>query len=82
MTQILLFVAVIETVGFVALKEMIVDGSGRKPGDYSFDPLKFGKADDPEWQLKELRNGRLAMLAFSGIVTQSALTGGAGFPYF
>ena len=32
-------------------------------------------------QLKELENGRLAMLAFSGIVTQAVLTG-KGFPYF
>jgi hypothetical protein len=31
--------------------------------------------------LKELENGRLAMVAFSGIITQAALTG-KGFPYF
>lgn len=30
--------------------------------------------------MKELANGRLAMFAFGGIVTQSVLTGGT-FPY-
>jgi len=33
-----------------------------------------------DYQLKEVKNGRLAMLAFSGIITQAALTG-KGFPY-
>ena len=50
------------------------------PGDYGWDPLELAK-DDPEIAIKELKNGRLAMLAFSGIVTQAALTG-RGFPYF
>ena len=48
---------------------------------FGFDPLEIGGANDPEMQLKELENGRLAMLAFSGIVTQAVLTG-KGFPYF
>jgi len=47
-----------------------------------FDPLGFGK--DPknmaDLQMKELANGRLAMFAFSGMVTQAVLTGGT-FPY-
>jgi hypothetical protein len=47
-------------------------------GDYKFDPLGFGGGKD--LAEKELANGRLAMMAFSGIVTQSSLTGG-GFPY-
>merc|ERR1711924_218231 len=47
-------------------------------GDYKFDPLGFGGG--PDLAEKELSNGRLAMMAFSGIVTQSVLTGG-GFPY-
>ncbi len=48
-------------------------------GDYSFDPLGFGKGDRKKLEINELKNGRLAMLAFSGIVTQAALTG-KGFP--
>jgi hypothetical protein len=31
-------------------------------------------------KLKEIKNGRLAMLAFGGICTQSVLNG-SGFPY-
>lgn len=53
---------------------------GHTPGAYGWDPLDMGK-DDKEAALKEIKNGRLAMLAFSGIVTQAALTG-KGFPYF
>ena len=52
------------------------------PADYGFDPLGF--ASDPkkleELQMKELANGRLAMFAFGGFVTQSVITGGT-FPY-
>ena len=50
-------------------------------GDYSFDPLKLGAkpANLEKYKISELKNGRLAMLAFSGIVTQAALTG-KGFP--
>lgn len=54
--------------------------SDHVPGDYGWDPLDLAK-DDGELAIKELKNGRLAMLAFSGIVTQAALTG-RGFPYF
>lgn len=59
-------------------------GSGRTPGDFAFDPLGFGK--DPrareKYAVNEIKNGRLAMLAFSGIVTQAALSPDNAFPYF
>lgn len=50
-------------------------------GDFSFDPLKLGAnpANLAKYKINELKNGRLAMLAFSGIITQAALTGKA-FP--
>ena len=54
------------------------DPDAAPPGDYKFDPLGFGGGKMMEE--KELANGRIAMLAFSGIVTQAALTGN-GFPY-
>ena len=50
--------------------------TGFDPIGFSSDPKK--KAD---LQMKELANGRLAMFAFGGVVTQAVLTGHS-FPYF
>ena len=59
-------------------------GSGRKAGEFNFDPLGLGK--DPKararYQVNEIKNGRLAMLAFAGIVTQAATFPDKAFPYF
>ena len=81
MSQILAAVTVLEFVSVIALYQML-NGSGRKPGDYGFDPLNFSKGkEDKTMELKEIENGRLAMVAFAGIVTQAVATG-KEFPYF
>merc|ERR1719310_1724410 len=81
MSQLLLWIGLLEVVSAVSIDQML-RGSGREPGDYGFDPIGFSA--DPtkkkELQMKELANGRLAMFAFSGVVTQSVLTGNQ-FPY-
>eukprot|EP00316_Scyphosphaera_apsteinii_P009704 CAMPEP_0119309782 /NCGR_PEP_ID=MMETSP1333-20130426/16707_1 /TAXON_ID=418940 /ORGANISM="Scyphosphaera apsteinii, Strain RCC1455" /LENGTH=231 /DNA_ID=CAMNT_0007313811 /DNA_START=14 /DNA_END=709 /DNA_ORIENTATION=+ len=81
MSQLLLWIGLLEVFSFVAIDQML-RGSGRVAGDYGFDPLGF--ASDPaklqSLQMKELANGRLAMFAFSGFVTQAVLTGNT-FPY-
>ena len=75
--QVLVAIAAAEFISVVAMKEMF-EGSGRKPGDFGFDPLGLGKKSD--YGAKELENGRAAMLAFAGIVTQAVATG-KSFPY-
>ena len=51
------------------------------------DPLSFlkgkSKEDQDRMKLRELLNGRLAMLAFGAVATQTALGEGTqNFPYF
>jgi len=83
MSQMLLWFSFAEVFASVAIVQML-EGSGRKPGYFGFDPLKLmtgkSEAQQAEMQLKEITNGRLAMLAFSGVVTQAVLTG-ESFPY-
>mmetsp|Transcript_40707 Transcript_40707/g.41563 ORF Transcript_40707/g.41563 Transcript_40707/m.41563 type:complete len:227 (-) Transcript_40707:164-844(-) len=59
-------------------------GSGRVSGEFNFDPLNFSKdpAAKSRYLTNEIKNGRLAMLAFSGIVTQAALFPEKSFPFF
>jgi hypothetical protein len=72
-------IAVIEVfAGLPKCFQLLNDPDAAAGGDYKFDPLGFGGGKMMEE--KELANGRIAMLAFSGIVTQATLTG-AGFPY-
>jgi len=81
MSQLLLWIGLLELFSAIAIDQML-RGSGRAAGDYGFDPLGF--STDPkkfeELQMKELANGRLAMFAFGGFVTQAVLTGNT-FPY-
>lgn len=45
------------------------------PGGLWFDPLGFGKGDAKTAQTKEIKNGRLAMVAFAGFTVQAQATG-------
>eukprot|EP00971_Amphidinium_carterae_P164539 3262101-Amphidinium_carterae.1 len=69
MQQMLSIVGVCELFSLYLIKEGLLGRIQRKAGDYfigkNFLPKEPEKATD--MQLKELENGRLAMLAFSGI---------------
>ena len=81
--QVLTTIAALEFISTVAVKQMY-EGSGRKPGEFGFDPLGFynGKSNEVRSKLEaqELENGRTAMLAISGLVTAAVATG-KPFPY-
>merc|ERR1711920_1001749 len=67
---------------FLAINTSFEGKTDRKPGDYGIRML-YPKDEKGQYdmQMKELRNGRLAMLAFSGIVTAAVLTG-KPWPFF
>jgi light-harvesting complex I chlorophyll a/b binding protein 1 len=83
LSQILIVTSIFEVISIKAVQEML-EGSGRAPGYFGFDPLKFSEgksqAVKDDFVVKELSNGRLAMLAFGGMITGAVLTG-KGFPY-
>lgn len=87
MAFLLLVVAVLEFCSSAALVQVSKGELDREAGDFNLDPLGFLKGKSTEdvnrMKLREINNGRLAMLAFSAVATQTALEGGnQDFPYF
>lgn len=82
MGNALVFIGLFEMVAYIGVSEML-QGSGREPGYFGWgtDNLK-GKTEAQINKIKyqEIKNGRLAMMAFSGAVTQSVLYD-VSFPY-
>jgi len=82
MPHMLVWLGLLETFGFLAVTNMFDGKTDRKPGDFGLRWLyPTDEKGQREMQLKELRNGRLAMLAFSGIATSAVLTGDT-WPFF
>ncbi|EEC51320.1 protein fucoxanthin chlorophyll a/c protein [Phaeodactylum tricornutum CCAP 1055/1] len=83
MGNALIWIGALEMVSYIATAEML-QGSGREPGYFGFGTKYLdGKSAEQIKKIKyqEIMNGRLAMLAFGGMVTQSVLYD-KGFPYF
>jgi hypothetical protein len=81
MIQIFGWISFLEACSFGALANM--NEFDRKPGDFGFDPMGYFPKDEAKQkaiQLKELKNGRLAMVAIGGMVAGATITGN-GFPY-
>jgi light-harvesting complex I chlorophyll a/b binding protein 4 len=74
MTQLLFWIGFVEVCTFPAIYETI-QGSSRQPGDFMFDPLGFGKSNMADMKLKEVKNGRLAMIGIGGMVHHYLLSG-------
>lgn len=82
MPHMLVWIGMAEFFGLLAYVRMMEGDVDRAPGDFGIRVL-YPKDEQGQYdmQLKELRNGRLAMLAFSGIVTSAALTQST-WPFF
>jgi len=83
---LLFVVGLIEFCTGAVLVEVAKGDNDREPGDFKLDPLQFlkgkSKEDVDRMKLRELKNGRLAMLAFAGVVTQAGLGESTqNFPY-
>jgi len=70
---------ILATIGVIELTVGKQDTENKAPGDlgfgYNFNPFKNDPEKFAELQLKELKNGRLAMLGAAGILLQESITG-------
>lgn len=70
--QILLAIFAVEVWGYNRQQE------NAQGGDLGFDPLGLKPQNEEAWeqvQLRELKNGRLAMFAIAGMIVQENITG-------
>jgi hypothetical protein len=87
MAFLLVCVGLVEFCTGAALVQVSKGELDCEAGDFGLDPIQFlkGKSADEKkcMMTRELLNGRLAMLAFSAVATQSALgEASQNFPYF
>lgn len=71
--QVLVWTSFFEIMTLPALIQMVKGESDRQPGYFGFDPLGI-MAKDPLAAQKEVKNGRLAMVAISGAIHHAAIT--------
>jgi len=82
MTLLLGLVGVFEALSYNAVAETMKGETDREPGDFYLDPFGWAAGDKASrMKLAEIVHCRLGMLAFSGVVTQSALKS-LSFPYW
>jgi len=77
MQQLFFWLGFLEIFSFICIVQMFRGETKRAAGDYYFDPLNFAKNPDKfaRRQLVELKNGRLAMIATSGMLHHYFITG-------
>lgn len=70
----IIFIGVVELVQGLTLGER--QRLGMQPGDFSFNPVNFGRSDKTraDLALKEIKNGRLAMIAAAGLLVQETIS--------
>lgn len=73
MWQLLIWLGFFEIMTTPAVIQMVKGESSRQPGYFGLDPLNIG-SKDPLMAQKEVKNGRLAMMAVSGAIHHAAIT--------